>query len=71
MTDWTRVRARGARGAHGPRPHGRGHLRNGRLARVAGPIDQLVFEGVLQPVLLRLHGGRWRLAGGWHNLEIL
>ncbi|WP_368096956.1 hypothetical protein [Bifidobacterium adolescentis] len=43
----------------------------GRLARVAGPIDQLVFEGVLQPVLLRLHGGRWRLAGGWHDLEVL
>ena len=43
----------------------------GRLARVAGPIDQLVFEGVLQPVLLRLHDGRWRLAGGWHDLEVL
>ena len=64
MTDWTRFEPEALEGrtAHA-------HTVEGTC--VTGRLDQLVFEGVLQPVLLRLHGGRWRLAGGWHNLEIL
>lgn len=71
MTDWTRFEPEALEGRMAHAHTVEGTCVTGRLARVAGPIDQLVFEGVLQPVLLRLHGGRWRLAEGWHNLEIL
>ena len=71
MTDWTRFEPEALEGRMAYAHTVEGTCVTGRLARVAGPIDQLVFEGVLQPVLLRLHGGHWRLAGGWHDLEIL
>lgn len=42
----------------------------GRLSRIAGPLDQLAFEGVLQPLLIRLPHEQWRLAGGWNDLTV-
>ena len=71
VKDWTRFEPEALEGRTAHAHTVEGTCVTGRLARVAGPIDQLVFEGVLQPVLLRLHGGQWRLAGGWHDLEVL
>lgn len=71
MTDWTGLEPEALEGRAAHAHTVEGTCVTGRFARVAGPIDQLVFKGVLQPVLLRLHGGRWRLAGGWHDLEVL
>ena len=30
--------------------------------------DQLIVEGILQPLLIRLPGEHWRLASGWKSL---
>lgn len=57
MTDWTRFEPEALEGRTAHAHTVEGTCVTGCLARVAGPIDQLVFEGVLQPVLLRLHGG--------------
>ena len=55
MTDWTRFEPEALEGRTAHAHTVEGTCVTGRLARVAGPIDQLVFVGVLQPVLLRLH----------------
>lgn len=52
MTDWTRFEPEALEGRTAHAHTVEGTCVTGRLARVAGPIDQLVFEGVLQPVLL-------------------
>lgn len=70
MTDRTRFEPEALEGRMAHAHTVGGTCVTGRPARVAGPIDQLVFEGVLQPVPPRLHGGHWRLAGGWHDPEI-
>ena len=54
MTDWNRFEPEALEGRTAHAHTVEGTCVTGRLARVAGPIDQLVFEGVLQPVLLRL-----------------
>lgn len=48
-----------------------GTVVEGRLVRVVGPLDQMMFDGVFQPLLIRLPRERWRLAGGWRDLTIL
>ena len=49
MTDWTRFEPEALEGRTAHAHTVEGTCVTGRLARVAGPIDQLVFEGVLQP----------------------
>ena len=40
----------------------------GRTVAIRGSLDQLIIEGILQPLLMRLPGERWRLANGWKTL---
>lgn len=40
----------------------------GRTVAVHGSLDQLIVEGILQPLLMRLPGEHWRLASGWKSL---
>lgn len=45
-----------------------GTIVRGRTVAVHGSLDQLIVEGILQPLLIRLPGEHWRLAGGWKSL---
>lgn len=45
-----------------------GTIVRGRTVAVHGSIDQLIIEGILQPLLMRLPGEHWRLASGWKSL---
>lgn len=45
-----------------------GTIVRGRTVAVHGSLDQLIVEGILQPLLMRLPGEHWRLAGGWKSL---
>lgn len=40
----------------------------GHAVGVCGAPDRIVIAGVYQPLLMRLPGGRWRLASGWQDL---
>lgn len=46
-----------------------GTIVRGRTAAVQGPLDQLIVEGVLQPLPIRFPGEHWRLANGWKTLN--
>lgn len=41
-----------------------GTIVRGRTVAVHGSLDQLIVEGILQPLLIRLPGEHWRLASG-------
>ena len=45
-----------------------GTIVRGRTVAIHGSIDQLIVEGILQPLLMRLPGEHWRLASGWKSL---
>lgn len=45
-----------------------GTIVRGRTVAVHGSLDQLIVEGILQPLLMRLQGEHWRLASGWKSL---
>lgn len=45
-----------------------GTIVRGRTVAIHGALDQLTVEGILQPLLMRLPGEHWRLAGGWKSL---
>lgn len=45
-----------------------GTIVRGRTVAIHGSLDQLIVEGILQPLLMRLPGEHWRLASGWKNL---
>ena len=45
-----------------------GTIVRGRTVAVHGSLDQLIVEGILQPLLMRLPGEHWRLASGWNSL---
>lgn len=45
-----------------------GTIVRGRTVAIHGSLDQLIIEGVLQPLLMRLPGEHWRLASGWKSL---
>lgn len=45
-----------------------GTIVRGRTVAVHGSLDQLIVEGILQPLLIRLPGEHWRLASGWKSL---
>lgn len=45
-----------------------GTIVRGRTVAVHGSLDQLIVEGILQPLLMRLPGEHWRLASGWKSL---
>ena len=45
-----------------------GTIVRGRTVAIHGSIDQLIIEGILQPLLMRLPGEHWRLASGWKSL---
>lgn len=45
-----------------------GTIVRGRTVAVQGSLDQLIIEGILQPLLMRLPGEHWRLASGWKSL---
>lgn len=45
-----------------------GTIVRGRTVAIHGALDQLTVEGILQPLLMRLQGEHWRLAGGWKSL---
>lgn len=45
-----------------------GTIVRGRTVAVHGSLDQLIVEGILQPLLMRLPGEHWRLASGWKRL---
>lgn len=40
----------------------------GRTVSIRGSLDQLIIEGIFQPLLMRLPGEHWRLASGWRTL---
>lgn len=46
-----------------------GTIVRGRTVAVQGSLDQLIIEGVLQPLLIRFPGEHWRLANGWKTLN--
>lgn len=46
-----------------------GTIVRGRTVAVQGSLDQLIVEGVLQPLLIRFPGEHWRLANGWKTLN--
>lgn len=46
-----------------------GSVVRGRTVAVQGSLDQLIVEGVLQPLLVRFPGEHWRLANGWKTLN--
>lgn len=46
-----------------------GTIVRGRTVAVQGSLDQLIVEGVLQPLLIRFPGEHWRLANGWTTLN--
>lgn len=45
-----------------------GTIVRGRTVAVHWSLDQLIVEGILQPLLMRLPGEHWRLASGWKSL---
>lgn len=45
-----------------------GTIVRGRTVALHGSLDQLIVEDILQPLLIRLPGEHWRLAGGWKSL---
>lgn len=45
-----------------------GTVIRGHAVGVCGTPDRIVIAGVHQPLLMRLSGGRWRLASGWQDL---
>lgn len=45
-----------------------GTIVRGRTVAIHGALDQLIVEGILQPLLMRLPGEHWRLASGWKSL---
>lgn len=45
-----------------------GTIVRGRTVAIHGSLDQLIVEGILQPLLMRLPGEHWRLASGWKSL---
>lgn len=45
-----------------------GTIVRGRTVAVHGSLDQLIVEGIRQPLLMRLPGEHWRLASGWKSL---
>lgn len=45
-----------------------GTIVRGRTVAIHGALDQLIVEGILQPLLMRLQGEHWRLASGWESL---
>ena len=47
-----------------------GTIVRGRTVAVHGSLDQLIVEGILQPLLMRLPGEHWRLASGWKSLVL-
>lgn len=46
-----------------------GTIVRGRTVAVHGSLDQLIVEGILQPLLIRFPGEHWRLANGWKTLN--
>lgn len=46
-----------------------GTIVRGRTVAVHGSLDQLIVEGILQPLLIRFPGEHWRLANGWKALN--
>ena len=52
--------------AHGTKG---GTIVRGRTVAVQGSLDQLIVEGVLQPLLIRFPGEHWRLANGWKTMN--
>lgn len=45
-----------------------GTIVQGWTVALHGSLDQFIVEGILQPLLMRLPGEHWRLAGGWESL---
>ena len=45
-----------------------GTIVRGWTVAIHGSLDQLIVEGILQPLLMRLPGEHWRLASGWKSL---
>lgn len=69
--DWTRMRVDELEDATVRACTVGGTVVQGRLQRVVGPLDQMMFDGIFQPLLLRLPGEGWRLVDVWESLTIL